>query len=173
MLERDLTMLYLDYTQVLPHGSPTPDLSGQPDVQDFIPADLWERRHEIAVLNQQENQAHPDVRRFNEGTKRWLHAVRAHTKQLENANNIEFCNWQAYSTPDNGPGDPPRLWIQHGFAGPNNPQPYTNAALRAMLLNDGTGMSEINGWDTSSPLQQQALMEACRLHLLLTQDTTA
>ena len=115
-------MLYLDYTKVLPPGAPEPDLSNQPQLQDYIPADLWKRRLKINLMEIQGWIYHPEVRQFRACTDRWLKAVQDHTKQIEAKNGIEFCNWQVYSDSPGSPNPEPSVWIQHAVAGPDSPQ---------------------------------------------------
>ena len=149
-------MNYLNYTTVLPEGAPSPDLSNQPSLTDFVPPDLWERRIEIHMLQAQGNQEHPDVQRFQEASQRWLTAVQVYTKKLESEQGIEFCNWNVYSTQHDKHSI---LWIQHALHGPRDPKHYNLETVIGILRNkQGTG--DILGWEASSTLQQQALIKA-------------
>ena len=81
-------MKYLNFTTVLPLGSPSPDLSGQPALNDFIPPALWKRRLELrdrssklhhrhqARYEEQPAQEpeHPDAAQFRKASQKWLQA---------------------------------------------------------------------------------------------------
>ena len=149
-------MKYLDYTTVLPERAPSPDLSNQPNLTDFVPPDLWNRRIEIHMLQAQGNQEHPDVQRFQEASQRWLTAVQLYTKKLESEHKIEFCNWNVYSTQHEKHSI---LWIQHALHGPWESKHY-NLETVIGILRTKQGTEGIPGWDTSSPLHQQALIKA-------------
>ena len=149
-------MKYLGYTTVLPEGTPSPDLSDQPNLTDFVPPHLWERRIQIHMLQAQGNEEHPDVQSFQEATQRWLTAVQLYTKKLEAEQKIEFCNWSVYSTKHENHSI---LWIQHAHQGPQGPKPYSLDKVLDILTNK-QGTSGIPGWDTSSGLQQKALIKA-------------
>ena len=166
-------MKYLNFTTVLPLGSPPPDLSGQPALNDFIPPALWKRRLELrdhqARYEEQPAQEpeHPDAAQFRKASQKWLQAVRQHTQNVENAHNIEFCNWSVHST--NQPGTGPIIWISHAEHADGEEHPYTIQGV-FRLINNPAALPEIPGWDRSSKLHQQALQDT--LHLFLQQENT-
>ena len=132
-------MKYLNFTTVLPLGSPSPDLSGQPALDDFMPPALWKRRLELRdhQARYEEQPApepeHPDVAEFRKASQKCLQAVRQHTQTVENAHNIEFCNWSVHSTTQ--PRTGPVLWISHAQHADGEEHPYTIQGVFRLINN--------------------------------------
>ena len=158
-------MRYLDLSTVLPLGSPQPDLSGQPLLEDYMAPDLWERRLELHALCQPDRDPPTaDAKRFEDATQEWLQAVRHHTKQLEEEHQVEYSNWSIYSTENEG--QPAILWIAYGYDIDGEEFPYTPNGVR-QLLEDPTALPKLTGWTDSSTLQQEAVLQVLRQHLTI------
>ena len=152
-------MRYLDFTMVLPLGTPHPDISGQPALNEFIPPALWGRRLELQLPGPEDTPEDPAVSQFREASERWLQAVREHAKAVERKHNLEFCNWSVHSSYHQGAG--PVIRISHAEDENSDPHLCTPRGAELLLLSP-RDLSEIPGWEQSSELQRQAVRDALR-----------
>ena len=146
-------MNYLDFSMVLPKGSPEPDLSGQPDLKDYMAPELWERRQLVYTAWADQG----DQEKFTDASARWLQDVRDHFARLEEEHGIEFCNWTVYSQ-DNRDWAP-NLTVGHADQDPREHHAYRAEEIKGFLTEPRT-LSNIPGWDQSSTMQRQAVMAA-------------
>ena len=148
-------MTYLDFSMVLPSGTPVPDLSGQPVLQDYMSNTLWERRHIVYT-----RWADPmEQETFRAASQRWLQDVRDHCRKLEEELGIEFCNWTAHSPRDYEEAN--ALTIGHADQDPAEHRTFTTEQIEEFLMSPRK-LEELAGWHQSSTMQRQALMEAMR-----------
>ena len=148
-------MNYLDFSMVLPTGSPEPDLSGQPDLKDYMSIQLWDARHLVYTA-----WADPqDQADFREASTKWLQDVRDHCEKLEKENGIEFCNWTVYGT--KAANAPSQLTVGHADQDPREHRSYTAQQVNGFLMKPRS-LSTIPGWKESSTIQRQAVIEAMR-----------
>ena len=159
-------MRYLEFSTVLPLGSPEPDISSQPSLKDYMTPALWEQR----VLHLSvEKPAGPagknqdrDERTFIQACKQWLDDVQQHTERIEQQNGIEYCNWSVHTS--DAPTDQHILRITYAHDFEREELLFTPAGVRA-LLDNPAALAGLPGWTESSLTQQEALTNALRQHL--------
>ena len=148
-------MRLLDYTTVLPRGSAEPDLSGTPDIMDFVDPEIWERRIRIYADPQRERSG--DFHALAGAGRRWHAACRAYFRQVEIENGIEFSNWDVYG--DTGPSGEPILRMATMLAPDPSGRRYSWAEARRIAVEPGSRAELVPGWDLTTDLQRwEALM---------------
>ena len=160
-------MTLLDYTTVLPRGSAEPDLSGTPDLMDFVDPEIWERR--VRIYADPQRDRHREFHALAGAGRRWHAACRAYFRRVEIENGIEFSNWEVSG--ETGPGGKPALRITTMLApDPSGRQYGWSEAHRfvAEPAEPGGRAELVPGWDLTTDMQRWEVLMAVHAWLKAT-----
>ena len=159
-------MTLLDYTTVLPRGSAEPDLSGTPDLMDFVDPEIWERRIQIYAGPQRDR--NKEFHALAGAGRRWHAACRAYFRRVEIENGIEFSNWEVSGS--TGPGGEPTLRIATMLAPDPSGRQYGWDEARRIAAEPGGRAELAPGWDLTTDMQRWEVLMAVHAWLKATEE---
>ena len=149
-------MRMLDYTTVLPMGAREPDLSGVPDIMDFVDPEIWERR--IWIYTDPERERSEEFNALAGAGRRWHAACRAYFRQVEVENGIEFSDWEVSGGTE--PNGEPTLRIATMLAPDPSGRQYSWDEARRIAVEPGRRAELIPGWELTTDMQRWEVLMA-------------